>query len=57
MLKGRFAQAMEFVSVLLIVFGIVSLCQPWSHALFQKGYGILLAGVVGLTVFGHRKPV
>ena len=55
--RGRFAQIAEFVSILLMVLGIVALCQPFSFALFQSGFGILLAGWVGLTIFSHRKPV
>lgn len=57
MLRGRFAQAMEFLFTLLIVIGIISLCQPWSHALFRRGFNVLLLGVAGLTLFSHRKPV
>ena len=47
----------EFLSIVLIMVGIVALCQPWSFALFRIGFGILLTGWVGLTVFSHRKPV
>lgn len=57
MLRGRFAQAAEWVSVVLILVGIIALCQPFSFALFRVGFGILLAGWIGLTVFSHRKPV
>jgi hypothetical protein len=45
------------VSVLLILIGIVSLCQPFSFALFRVGFGILLTGWIGLNIFSHRKPV
>ena len=55
--RGRFAQIAEFVSVLLILLGIVALCQPFSFALFRVGFGILLTGWVGLTLFSHRTPV
>lgn len=57
MLSGRFAQTAEFVSILLILLGILALCQPFSQAIFRAGFGVLLAGWVGLTVFSHRKPV
>lgn len=57
MLSGRFAQAAEFASILLLVTGIFCLCQPFSHALFKSGFGVLIAGWVGLTVFSHRRPV
>jgi hypothetical protein len=57
MLQGRFAQMAEFLSIALILIGIVALCQPWFFPLFRIGFGILLTGWVGLTVFSHRKPV
>jgi hypothetical protein len=57
MLSGRFAQMAEFISIVLILLGIVALCQPWLFALYRIGFGILLIGWVGLNVFSHRKPV
>ena len=55
--RGRFAQAMEFASIVLILIGIIALCQPWSQAVFRDGFGVLLTGWIGLTLFSHRKPV
>ncbi|MBC8101370.1 MAG: hypothetical protein H7Z41_02120 [Cytophagales bacterium] len=57
LLRGRFAQVMEFLSILLVLIGILALCQPWSQALFRMGFGVLLTGWVGLTLFSHRRPV
>lgn len=57
LLRGRFAQWAEFLSIVLILVGIVSLCQPFSALVFRFGFGVLLTGWVGLTVFSHRKPV
>ena len=57
MLQGRFAQAAEFASIVLILCGIIALCQPFFFGLFQYGFGVLLTGWVGLTLFSHRKPV
>jgi uncharacterized membrane protein YccC len=57
LLRGRFAQIAEFVSMMLMLVGIVMLCQPYSFAVFQKGFGVLLTGWVGLNLFSHRKPV
>jgi hypothetical protein len=57
MLRGRFAQVAEFVSILLLLLGIVALCQPFAFGLFQKGFGILLAGWIGLTLFSHRTAI
>ncbi len=57
MLKGRFAQTAEFISIVLILVGIVALCQPFSQTVFRLGFGILLTGWVGLNIFSHRTPV
>ena len=57
LLRGRFAQAMEWLSIALILLGIVALCQRFSFELFRVGFGILLTGWVGLNVFSHRRPV
>jgi hypothetical protein len=57
LLRGRFAQVAEFVSIVLLLLGIVALCQPFSFAFFRVGFGILLAGWIGLTLFSHRKPI
>ena len=57
LLRGRFAQWAEFLSIILILLGIVSLCQPFSATVFRVGFGILLTGWIGLTLFSHRKPV
>ena len=54
--QGRFAQIAEFVSIVLLVVGIVALCQPFSFGLFRIGFGILLTGWIGLTIFSHRRP-
>jgi hypothetical protein len=56
-LEGKFAQAMEFASIVLILLGIVALCQPFSFWLFQNGFTLLVVGWLGLNVFSHRKPV
>lgn len=55
--RGRFAQGMELLSIVLILVGILALCQPFSFALFRVGFGILLTGWIGLTLFSHRRPV
>lgn len=57
MLSGKFAQGAEWVSIVLILCGIVALCQPLSLWWFSNGFTLLLIGWIGLTVFSHRKPV
>ncbi|MDX1933162.1 MAG: hypothetical protein SFU56_11195 [Capsulimonadales bacterium] len=57
MLHGRFAQIAEFASIVLILLGIVCLCQPFFFVLFQNGFSLLLLGWIGLTIFSHRHPI
>ena len=57
MLSGRFAQVMEAVSILLIVLGIIFLCQGAYFALYQNGFTLLVLGWIGLNVWIHRNAV
>jgi len=47
----------EPVSMWVIIFGIVSLCQPWFLTLHVYGFSIILIGLVGFIVFSHIKPL
>ena len=47
----------EPISMWVIIFGIVSLCQPWFLALHVYGFSIILIGLVGFIVFSHIKPL
>jgi hypothetical protein len=40
-----------------MIFGIVALCQPWSHGLHAWGVTITLAGLIGFSVFSKIKPL
>ncbi len=57
MLSGKFAQGAEWFSIMLILVGIVCLCQPFALPLYSNGFTLLLLGWIGLTVFSHRKPL
>lgn len=57
MLKGPFAQWAEFLSIVLMLLGVVALCQPWSPAVYALGIHPLFWGWLGLNIFSHRKPV
>jgi hypothetical protein len=57
MLKGRFAQVAEALSLTLMVIGAICLCQPVSKAIFTNGFPLLFIGFIGLNIFSHRKPV
>jgi hypothetical protein len=43
-------------SILVMVFGIVALCQPWSLALHRYAVTIILVGLVGFMVTSKIPP-
>ncbi len=43
-------------SILLMVFGIVALCQPWSLFLHRYAVTIILAGLVGFMITSKISP-
>ncbi len=47
-------QLVERISMGMIVFGLVSLCQPLFMILFSAGFHILLSGTVAFIVIGKR---
>ena len=47
----------EPISMWVIIFGIVSLCQSWFLTLHVYGFSIILIGLVGFIVFSHIKPL
>jgi hypothetical protein len=57
MLSGRFAQMAEFLSIALLLLGVVALCQPFAMPIFSIGLHLLFWGWLGLNIFSHRKPV
>ena len=51
------AKYLEPLSMYVMIFGIVALCQPWSHGLHAWGVTITLAGLIGFSVFSKIKPL
>lgn len=43
-------------AILLMVFGIVALCQPWSLGLHRYGVTMILVGLVGFMVASKIAP-
>jgi hypothetical protein len=43
-------------SILLMVFGILALCQPWSLFLHRYAVTIILAGLVGFMITSKIAP-
>ena len=49
------ARQFEFASMVLMVLGIVALCQPWSLVLHQYSVATIIAGLVAFNVFSRIK--
>ena len=43
------------LSMFLMIFGFVALCQPWSRVLHSYSVAITLIGLVGFSIFIHIK--
>ena len=43
-------------SQILMVLGIVALCQPWFFTLHSYGITVTLIGLVGFSIFSKIKP-
>lgn len=51
------AKVLEPVSIGVMIFGIVALCQPWIEFLHRYSVTITLIGLVGFSVFSKIKPL
>jgi hypothetical protein len=47
----------EPASMWVMIFGLVSIVQPWSIFLHRYGIVIVLIGLVAFNFFGHIKPL
>jgi hypothetical protein len=47
----------EPLTMVLIIIGIVALCQPWVLILHRKGFLITGAGLALYIFFSHIKPL
>jgi type IV secretory pathway VirB2 component (pilin) len=54
--KKLSATVLEPVSQVLMILGIVALCQPWNMTLHSYGVTIILVGLVGFSIFSKIKP-
>ena len=54
MFKQR-ARQFEFASMVLMMLGIVALCQPWSLFLHQYSVAMIIAGLLAFNVFSRMK--
>lgn len=49
------ARVLEFASMVLMLFGIVALCQPWNLFLHRYSVLMIIAGLVAFNVFSRIK--
>ena len=49
------ARSLEFISMVLMIFGIVMLCQPWSLFLHSYSVLIIIIGLIAFNVFSRIK--
>ncbi|QDZ02838.1 hypothetical protein FQ775_22070 [Nitratireductor mangrovi] len=43
-------------SEIVMIFGMVALCQPWSLLLHRYGLTIIIVGLVGFIITSHIGP-
>ena len=49
------ARRFEFASMVLMMLGIVALCQPWSVILHSYSVLMIIVGLVAFNVFSRMK--
>jgi len=54
--KKLSANVLEPASQVLMILGIVALCQPWNMTIHSYGVTIILVGLVGFLIFSKIKP-
>jgi len=54
--KRLSANVLEPASQVLMILGIVALCQPWNMTIHSYGVTIILVGLVGFSIFSKIKP-
>jgi len=51
----RHARRLEFASMVLMMLGIVCLCQPWVEVLHRYSVAMIILGLVAFNVFSRIK--
>ncbi|MEP7294650.1 MAG: hypothetical protein ABI702_00565 [Burkholderiales bacterium] len=49
------ARRFEFLSMVMMMLGIVALCQPWSLILHQYSVLMIIVGLIAFNVFSRVK--
>jgi hypothetical protein len=51
----RYARKLELLSMLVMIFGVITLCQPWNLFLHSYGATIILVGLIMFNIFSRIK--
>jgi hypothetical protein len=49
----RYARKLELLSMLVMIFGVIALCQPWNLFLHSYGATIILVGLILFNIFSR----
>ena len=53
----RYAGKFELLSMLVMILGVIALCQPWNLFLHSYGATIILVGLILFNIFSRiRSP-
>jgi hypothetical protein len=52
----RHARKLELLSMLVMIFGVIALCQPWNLFLHSYGATVILAGLILFNIFSRITP-
>jgi hypothetical protein len=52
----RYARKLEMLSMLVMIFGVIALCQPWNLFLHSYGATIILVGLILFNIFSRIGP-
>lgn len=52
----RHARKLEMLSMLVMIFGVIALCQPWNLFLHSYGATVILAGLIMFNIFSRIGP-
>ncbi len=50
----RSARKLELLSMLVMILGVIALCQPWNLFLHSYGATIILVGLILFNIFSRK---
>jgi hypothetical protein len=51
-----YARKLELLSMLVMILGVIALCQPWNLFLHSYGATIILVGLILFNIFSRISP-